>query len=40
MQIKKVTFFLIAFAFFGILNAPGTNFAINHIALSFKNLDE
>lgn len=37
---KKITFFLIAFTFFGILKAQNTNFTFNHIALSVKNLDE
>lgn len=37
---NKATFFLIAFAFFGIVNAQDTNFTFNHIALSVKSLDQ
>lgn len=38
---KKRTFLLIAFAFFGILQAQENHsFTFNHIALSVKNLDE
>lgn len=37
---KKTTFFLIAFTFFGILKAQDINFTFNHIALSVKSLDE
>ncbi|WP_246022007.1 VOC family protein [Flavobacterium cellulosilyticum] len=37
---KKTNYFLIAFAFFGMINAQETiGFTFNHIALSVKNLD-
>lgn len=38
---KKITFFLITFFFFGIVHAQEKySFTFNHIALSVKNLDE
>jgi len=37
---KKTTLFLIAFAFYGMVNAQDTNFTFNHIALSVKDLDK
>lgn len=37
---KKTTFFLIAFAFFGMVKAQNTNFAFNHIALSVKDIEQ
>jgi catechol 2,3-dioxygenase-like lactoylglutathione lyase family enzyme len=37
---KKTTFFLIAFAFFGMVKAQNTSFTFNHIALSVKNLEQ
>lgn len=36
---KKITFLLIAFAFFGMAKAQNTNFTFNYVALSVKNLD-
>jgi len=37
---KKTIFFLIAFAFFGMVKAQNTNFTFNHIALSVKDIEQ